>query len=100
MTIDNVKNMPDLPRTDNVGIIMDNFVTYYEDLYCNKLVNIPTLNRMIDNLTLKLDEADVAALGAPISMYEVQEVLGKVPRAKTPGPDSLPYEIYRPYQVL
>ena len=28
MTIDNVKHMPNTPRTDNVGIIMDNFVTY------------------------------------------------------------------------
>ena len=42
-----------------------------------------------------LDEADVAALGAPISMNEVREVLRKVPRAKTHGPDSLPYKIYR-----
>ena len=50
---------------------------------------------MIDNLTLKLDEEDAATLGAPISMNEVREVLAKVPRAKTPGPDSLPYEIYR-----
>ena len=95
MTIDNVKNMPDLPRTDDVGIIMDNFVTYYGELYCDKPVNVHTLDRMIDNLTLKLDEADVAALGAPVSMNEVREVLGKVPRAKTPGPDSIPYEIYR-----
>ena len=95
MTIDNVKNMPDLPRTDDVGIIMDNFVSYYGELYGDKPVNMPTLDRMIDNLTLKLDEADAAALGAPISMTEVREVLGKVPRAKTPGPDALPYEIYR-----
>ena len=47
--------MPDLPHTDNVGIIMENFVTYYGELYYDKLVNIPTLDRMIDNLTLKLD---------------------------------------------
>ena len=95
MTIDNVKNMPDLPRTDEVGTIMDNFVTYYGELYCDKPVNTPTLDRMIDSLTLKLDEADAAGLGAPISVNEVREVLGKVPRAKTPGPDALPYEIYR-----
>ena len=42
-----------------------------------------------------IDEVDAAALGAPINMEEVREVLGKVPKAKTPGPDSLPYEIYR-----
>ena len=71
MTIDSVKNMPNLPRTHNVGIIMDNFVTYYRELYCDKPVNIPTLDRMINNLTLKLDEVDAAALGAPINMEEV-----------------------------
>ena len=95
MTVDNVKNMPDLPRTDDVGIIMDNFVTYYGELYCDKPVNVRTLDKMISNLTLKLDEVDAAALGAPISGNEVRKVLEKVPRAKTPGPDSLPYEIYR-----
>ena len=56
MTITKVKNMPDLPRTDDVGIIMDNFVKNYGELYCNKPVNIHILHRMIDNLTLKLDE--------------------------------------------
>ena len=50
---------------------------------------------MIDNLTLKLDEIDAATLGTPITMNKVREVLGKVTRAKTPGPDALPYEIYR-----
>ena len=65
MTVDNVKNMPDIPRTEDVGIIMDNFVTYYGKLYCDKPVHIPTLDRMIDNLTLTLDEMDAAALGHP-----------------------------------
>ena len=65
------------------------------ELYCDKPVDIPTLDRMINNLTLKLDEVDAAALGAPINMEEVREVLGKVPKAKTPGPDLLPYEINR-----
>ena len=87
--------MPDSPCTDDVGIITDNVVTYYGQLYCDKPVNMPTLDRMISNLTLKLDEEDVAALGAPINTNKVQEVLKKVPRAKTPGPDLLPYKIYR-----
>ena len=74
---------------------MGNFVSYYGELYCDKHVDMPTLDRMIGNLTLKLDEKDVATLGAPINMNEVQEVLKKVPKGKTPGPDLLPYEIYR-----
>ena len=87
--------MQDLLRTDDAGIIMGNFVSYYGELYCDKPVDMLTLDRLIGNLTLKLDEKDVATLGAPINMNEVREVLGKVPRGKTPGPDLLPYEIYR-----
>ena len=41
-------------------------------------------DRMIGNLTLKLDEKDVATLRAPINMNAVREVLEKVPRGKTP----------------
>ena len=37
----------------------------------------------------------MATLGAPINMNEVREVLKKIPRGKTPGPDSLPYKIYK-----
>ena len=59
MTVKNVKNMPDLPRTDDVGTIMGNFVSYYGELYCDKPIDMPTLDRMIGNLTLKLDEKDV-----------------------------------------
>ena len=59
MTVTNVKNMPDLPHTDNVGTIMGNFVSYYGELYCDKPVDIPTLDMMIGNLTLKLHEKDV-----------------------------------------
>ena len=95
MTITNAKNMPELLCTDDVGIITENFVSYYRELYCDKHVDMHTLDRMIGNLTLKLDEKDVATLGVPINMNEVREVLEKVPRGKTPGPDSLPYKIYR-----
>ena len=71
MTIDNVKNMPNISRTDDVGIIMDNFATYYGELFCDNPVHIPTLDRMINNLTLKLDEIDAATLGTPITMNKV-----------------------------
>ena len=43
------------------------------------------LDRMIDNLTLKLDEIDAATLGTPITMNEVQEVLEKSPEPRPPA---------------
>ena len=100
MTVDNVKNMPDIPQTDDVGIIMDNFVTYYGELYCDKPVHIPTLDRMIDNLTLTLDEMDAAALGTPITMNEVREVLGKIPGQRLPAPTHSLTRSTGPYQAL
>jgi hypothetical protein len=33
MTIDNVKDKPDLPRTDDINVILQNFVEYYAKLY-------------------------------------------------------------------
>ena len=38
--------------------IMGNFVAYYGELYSDKPVDMPTLDRMIGNLTLKLDEKE------------------------------------------
>ena len=43
---------------------------------------MPTLDRMIGNLTLKLDEKDVATLGAPMNMNKVHEVLEKSQEVK------------------
>jgi hypothetical protein len=44
MAVDNVKDKPDLPRTDNINIILQNFVEY-----CAKLLfrswGTPWLNR-------------------------------------------------------
>ena len=67
----------------------------YRELYCDKPVDMHTLDRMIGNLTLNLDKNDMATMGAPNYMNKEQEVLEKDPRGKTPGPDSLPYKIYR-----
>ena len=61
---------------------MGNFVSYYGELYCDKPVDMPTLDRMIGNLSLKLDEKDVATLGAPINMNKVREVLKKSQEVK------------------
>jgi hypothetical protein len=33
MTTNNIKNKPDLPRTDNINVILQNFVEYYAKLY-------------------------------------------------------------------
>jgi hypothetical protein len=64
MTIDNIKDKPDLPRTDDV--ILQNFVECYAKLYEHKGVCPIALNILITNLTLNLDDKEVERLEAPI----------------------------------
>jgi hypothetical protein len=59
MIIDNIKNKPDFPRTDNINVILQNFVKYYAKLYEHKGVCPITLKKLITNLTLNLDDKEV-----------------------------------------
>jgi hypothetical protein len=47
MTIDNVKDQPDFPRTDDINIILHNFVEYYSKLYEHKKICPVALDRFI-----------------------------------------------------
>jgi hypothetical protein len=49
MTIDNVKDQPGLPRTDDINTILHNFVEYYPKLYEHKKICPVVLNRLIKN---------------------------------------------------
>jgi hypothetical protein len=95
MTIDNVKDEPDLPRTDDINIILQNFVDYYAKLYEHKGVCPLALDRLIANLTLNLNEEDIEMLEAPIKKAEMLRALVDTPKGKSPGTDRLPYECYK-----
>ena len=95
MTVDNIKDKPDLPRTGDPDIILNNFIKYYTELYKHKPVHYPTLDRLIGNLTLELDDLDKEALSKPISLKELKEAIVCAPNSKSPGTDTLPYECYK-----
>ena len=95
MTIENVKDKPDLPRTDDINVILQNFVEYYAKLYEHKEVCPHALDRLIKNLTLDLEEEEKEALEAPIKAGEMLRVLVDSPKGKSPGTDRLPYECYK-----
>ena len=52
MTVDNIRDRPDLPRTFDMDIITENFVNYYGELYSHKKIDKRPLKRMIGNLYL------------------------------------------------
>lgn len=95
MTIDNVKDQPDLPRTDDIKTILDNFVQYYAKLYAHKKVCPLALKRLVTNLTLELEDEQEEILNAEITREEMLRVIIDTPSNKTPGTDRLPYECYK-----
>jgi hypothetical protein len=95
MTIDNVKDLPDLPRIDNMGVILQNFVEYYSKLYEHKAICPVALDRLIANLTLTFDEEEAKELDKPIFSKELLAAIVDSPKGKSPGTDRLPYEYYK-----
>jgi hypothetical protein len=95
MTIDNVKDEPDLSRTNDINIILQNFVDYYAKLYEHKGVCPLALDRLIANLMLNLNEEDVEMLEAPIKKGKMLKALVDTPKGKSLGTNRLPYECYK-----
>ena len=95
MTVENTKDRPVLPCTDDITIILQNFVDYYEKLYEHKKVCPIALDKLIQNLTLSLDEEETEILEAPISEAEMLHALVASPKSKSPGTDCLLYECYK-----
>jgi exonuclease III len=95
MTIENVKGKPDFPRTDDPKVILDNFLAYYEELYKEKGVHIPTLDTLIKKLNLNLNEDQAAVLEASIDPAEVKLAIVTAPDNKSPGSDTIPYECWK-----
>ena len=56
---------------------MGNFVSYYGELYCDKPVDMPTLDRMIGNLTFKLDNININIIIDLLISYKVHRSLSK-----------------------
>jgi hypothetical protein len=92
MTVDNIKDQPGIPRTDDMGVILQNFVEYYFKLNEHKAICPVALDRLIANLTLTLDDEEAEELDEPISEKELLVALVDSPKGKLPGTDRLPYK--------
>jgi hypothetical protein len=95
MTIDNIKDQPHFPRTEDINFILHNFVEYYSKLYEHKRICPVALDRLIKNLTLMLDAKKAEELDKPVTDKDMLVALIATPKGKSPGPDRLPYECYK-----
>jgi hypothetical protein len=95
MIIDNIKDQPHLSRTDDIDVILHNFVEYYSKLYEHKRICPVALDRLIKNLTLTLDMEEAEELDKPITDKDMLAALITTFKGKSPGTDHLPYECYK-----
>ena len=95
MSISNKKDAPEEERTDDPVVIANNFTKYYEELYSTKGIHMPTLDKLIKKLTLKLNEQHRKILNAEISATELIKIVVETPLNKSPGSDKLPYECWK-----
>ena len=95
MTVSNNKDMPEDPRTNDEGIIHENFVKYYSTLYKDKMIHGKSLNDMIENLDLDLNAEQREALEGPITREEMMKAIASLPLGKATGTDGIPYEMYK-----
>ncbi|XP_072337806.1 uncharacterized protein [Scyliorhinus torazame] len=59
------------------------------------------MRRFLDQLRFqRVEEQEVAGLGAPIGLEELSKGLGSMQAGKAPGPDGFPVEFYRKYVDL
>ena len=82
--------------TTNTKEIQTILKTYYEQLYANKLGNLEEMDTFLENHKLpKLEQEEIEKLNRPITREEMEVVIKKLPRHKSPGPDSFPGEFYQ-----
>ena len=83
--------------TTNTKEIQTILKTYYEELYANRSGNLEEMDAFLENPKL-LEQEAIENLNRPITREEIEAVIQKLPRHKSPGPDGFPGEFYQTFK--
>ena len=93
--INKIRNEKGEVTTDNAEIqwiIKD----YYEQLYGNKMENLEEMDKFSEKLNLlRLNQEEIEIMNNPITSTEIEAVIKKLPKNKSPGPDGFRGEFYQ-----
>ena len=71
---------------------------YYEKLYANKLDNLEEKDNFLEKYTIpSVSQEETENLNRPITSNEIELVIKKLPKNKTPGPDGFTAEFYQTF---
>ena len=69
---------------------------YYEKLYATKLDNLEEMDNFLEKYNLaRLTQEETENLNRPITSNEIEMVIKKLPKNKTPRPDDFTTEFYQ-----
>jgi glutamyl-tRNA reductase len=83
--------------TTNTMEVQEIIRDYFEKLYSNKFENLEEMDRFLDTYDhTKLNQEDIKCLNRSITQNEIKAAIKSLPKKKSPGPDGISAEFYRP----
>ena len=93
-----VRNGKEEVTTDNTEIqriIRD----YYEQLYGNKMDSLEEMDRFLEKFNLpRLNQEAIEIMNNPVTSTEIEAMINKSPKNKSPGPDGFSGEFFQTFR--
>ena len=72
---------------------------YYKQLYANKMDNLEEMDKFLERYNLpRLNQEEIENMNTPLTNNEIETVILKLPKNKSPGTDGFTGEFYQTFR--